>query len=177
MGAGMPPVQQHPFPTSVPTAFPSAFPTKSPTVVDSSPSGPRIARLVLVNAERNQVMTEPSLDTTSVVVLDRTVLPSFTIAAQMDNDNDNDDEQQQQHNQNVGSVVFRVNGMRVQTENFAPYCIAGDQRGNYHAWHVDGSIASDGSADKDVVVSATAYTERSANGVAGPTVTVTLWIL
>lgn len=55
----------------------------------------------------------------------------------------------------VGSVEFLVNGSSVQTENTAPYALAGDSNGNFSAWNW-----SPGS----YTVTARPYTQSNRNG-------------
>lgn len=53
------------------------------------------------------------------------------------------------------SIVFEVNGSKVQTENAAPYAIAGDGRGNYNAWNYPMG---------EVTIRATAYSKKKGQG-------------
>ena len=58
----------------------------------------------------------------------------------------------------IGSVVFELNGGKVQTENAAPYALAGDTGGNYLPWKY--SVGSQ-------TIRATPYSKESGGGTAG----------
>jgi hypothetical protein len=69
----------------------------------------------------------------------------------------------------VGSVRFGLNGNANHlTENVAPYALAGDVNGDYHAWTL--GLGSH-------VVTATPYSGSNASGSAGTTLTTTLTIV
>ena len=129
-------------------SFPTQFPTRAHRVV------PHITRLVLLDAAQNQDVSRPALDTSSWVVLDRFVLPPFTICAHADD--------------SVGSVLFYVNGKLERKESFGPYCIAGDHGGDYVAWNV-------GQGEYKII--AIPFSEKSGGGTHGFPVSVTLWII
>lgn len=65
------------------------------------------------------------------------------------------------------SVVFTVNGQEVQTENVAPYAIAGDSNGTYGAWRYPTG---------EVTIRATAYASKNGNGQARGCFEVTVTI-
>ncbi len=59
---------------------------------------------------------------------------------------------------NVGSVRFEVDGRTVQTENVAPYALAGDRNGDYGAWSIEPGRHT---------LKATPYPQGGARGEAG----------
>lgn len=68
-----------------------------------------------------------------------------------------------------GSVVFRVNGSKVRTENAAPFSLAGDNNGDYNAW-------PQGTVPGTYVLTATSYSEANGQGAPGESLTVTFTI-
>lgn len=69
---------------------------------------------------------------------------------------------------NPGSVVFKVNGTSVRTENGAPYSLGGDVNGDYAEW----TGANPGS----YTLTATVYSQPGGTGTAGESLTVTFTI-
>lgn len=117
---------------------------------------PRITSLTLVNARDNHDMF-PLHDG---VVLNRQALPPFSICANVEDGTV------------VGSVLFHVNDRLEKKESFAPYCIAGDARGDYHPW----MVFTNGIGG-EYEVTATPYSAKKGQGTPGLPVTVTVWIL
>jgi membrane protein required for beta-lactamase induction len=68
----------------------------------------------------------------------------------------------------VASVIFKLDGTVVQTENSAPYAIAGDSNGAYNAWKP--ALGSH-------ILVATPYSGASGTGTVGPSITVSFTVV
>ena len=131
-------------PSMAPSSVPSSTPSESPVISEL----PRIEALFLVDANSNQDLMMLS----GHMILDQSSLPPFSIRAEASG---------------VGSVVFLTNGSP-KTENYKPYVIAGDQKGNYHPW-----LVSTGFYEIVVIP----YSERKLQGTEGSPVVVQLTII
>lgn len=113
------------------------------------PSGIRVTRLVLVNAETNQdIMT-----LTNGAVINLNNLPTKKLNIRADTEGD------------IGSVRFT--GSESRTENVAPYALKGDNNGNYDDWRPNSG---------SYTITATPYENQKAGGTAGTAVTVSFTV-
>ncbi|MEO1214397.1 MAG: T9SS type A sorting domain-containing protein [Bacteroidota bacterium] len=69
----------------------------------------------------------------------------------------------------IGSVIFKLNGHRVRTENFAPYALAGDRNGDY--FHIPVVLPG------TYTLMATPYSQRNGRGAMGSPYMVTFTIV
>ncbi len=125
--------------------------TPEPTE-DPNPSGPRILRLILVNADNNTdigILNDGD-------ILNLAALPTnnFSIRAETEPNV-------------VGSVAFNLNGT-LNTENVVPYALGGDVNGNYNGWTPN--LTS-------YTLTVTPYTDGNASGTAGETVIVNFEVI
>ncbi|TRX51185.1 HYR domain-containing protein [Fulvivirga sp. M361] len=99
--------------------------------------------------DKEDVIVRQLNDTDSI---DVAVLPTFDISADF-------------NSTNIGSVIFELDGEKVQTENRAPYSAGGSPGGNFRNFReVQPGVNT---------LTATAYTSRNGNGIAGVPVSVT----
>lgn len=68
----------------------------------------------------------------------------------------------------TGSVVFELDGSEHRTENDAPYALAGDNRGNYHAWSPTPGAHT---------LTATPYSQDDGHGAVGAALAITLTVV
>lgn len=68
----------------------------------------------------------------------------------------------------VGSVVFNLNGGDEQTENVAPYALAGDSSGDFNNWNY--SLTS-------YTLTATPYSGSNGSGTPGTPLSISFWIV
>ena len=133
----------------------SASDEVSITVNPAPPSGPRVASLTLINADTDQPLAgfDPLQDG---VTLDFATLPTQNLSIRA-------------NATDVGSVRFDLDGVvNYQTENGAPYALAGDNSGDYNAW-----TPSLGSHTVTVVP----YPEANLGGTAGTPLTITFTVV
>ena len=132
--------------------------TKNVAVTATAPSGPAVTRLVLVNADTDQVIRPlVSGDT-----LDYQALGTQNLSIRADTSP-----------ATVGSVSFTLDGKPYRIESYAPYTSAGDG-GNSSG--TDYYPMSPALALGGHTLTATAYTDRSAGGAAGAALTVSFTV-
>ncbi len=113
-----------PCPTSTPTPLPTATSTPDPsaTATNTPPPGDAVVSFTLIDADSDQPV--PAFDP----IPDGATINLFDLGLQNISIRANTSPTQ------VGSVVFNLNGNDVQTENVAPYALAGDSNGNFNPW-------------------------------------------
>ncbi len=132
--------------------------TKNVTVTATAPSGPAVTRLVLVNADTDQVIRPlVSGDT-----LDYQALGTSNLNIRADTSP-----------ATVGSVSFVLDGKPYRIESYAPYTSAGDGGNSIGTdyYPMSPALALGGHT-----LTATAYTDRSAGGTAGAALTVSFTV-
>ena len=123
-------------------------PTKPLTVNETPSAGPRVLKIVVVDAKENKDL----FDLENGQVLDLDSLADISLRVDVTEP------------QNVGSVAFKLDGQVVRVENKAPYAIAGDfPQGNFNPWKVEPGTH---------VVSVSSYSSRGAKGDEGDALTV-----
>lgn len=141
---------------SSPTArltMPAASVSVKATYKTGTHSTTSVAALVLINADTNQPIAgfNPIPDGAT---LNLATLPTKRLNVQAVT-----------NPSVIGSVRFRLNGSVHRTESTAPFALAGDTSGDYLPWTPTLG---------QLTISATPYTEASAAGTAGPSMTVRL---
>ena len=111
-----------------------------------------VTDLMLVNATTNSDLNPMSNGDT----IDLSVLPSFSVRADVCSEPD------------VESVVFKLGGNVIRTENIAPYTVKGDNNGNYTPWPLSAGTYT---------LMATPYSGNNAGGNAGVAKTVTFHVV
>lgn len=136
---GLAMISTTPTPTLTPTPTPTLTPTPTPSFYISS--------LTLVNAA-----TDTDIATlTNGYNVDLGTYPSISIRANPVGA--------------VESVVFSVDASPVQTENLVPYCIAGDNSGDYNAWSAPSGTHT---------ISAVPYDQDGGSGSSGGSVSLSI---
>lgn len=117
------------------------------TVATSSLHGLSVTRLSIMDAERD-IPLGPLADGSTLAL---SMYPAISLRADTSGA--------------VGSVVFSINGTRVQTESTPPYAIAGDSFGDFSPWQVPLG---------PVTITAVPYSNDGGAGTAGPAFSVTV---
>ena len=113
---------------------------------------PRVVNLVLIDTRRGDNLLTLSNET----VVDKSVLPQFTVRAVT-------------RPTQIGSVVFWVNDKVEKTENFEPYVIAGDVRGQrYHRWPIGRG---------EYNITAVPFAEKNGRGMEGKAVSAMITVV
>jgi hypothetical protein len=136
---------------STPTAATATAttPPVTSTATVSATNGPAVTRLLLINADTNRAIGP----LTEGATLDLATLPTRNLSVQA-----------LTNPTRVGSVRFDLdNGAKVQTENTAPYALAGDTRGDFLPWTPSAGAHS---------LTVTAHSGRAASGTPGAPITV-----
>ncbi|MEM9327307.1 MAG: T9SS type A sorting domain-containing protein, partial [Bacteroidota bacterium] len=108
-----------------------------------------ISAFFLVETKANT--TIGALEDGDVLHFSKSVFDHLSIIAKTDGDR-------------IGSVVFFLDGKKIKTENYEPYAIAGDNRGDYKAFQFEAGNHE---------LTAIAFTGRHGTGTAGGSLTVT----
>eukprot|EP00977_Amphora_coffeiformis_P009135 scaffold2072_cov162-Amphora_coffeaeformis.AAC.3 len=136
------------------TAWSVSIPKPSLMIVDvAMPPGDRIVQLLLVDTSLGEDLMKLSDGT----IIDMSSLPEFTIRAVT-------------QPQDVGSVLFSVDGRIVKIENREPYAIAGDniRTGDFFLWRVKLG---------EYNISATPFTETNGEGLEGEALSLSITVV
>ena len=114
----------------------------------------RVVELRLVNADNGNFIKV--LNNGSII--DRQINPNYNIVAVTEDCN----------GQTVESVLFRLNGNKFQTENFAPYAMGGDLSGSFKNLNLEVG---------NQTIKATPFTQNKGNGNAGTSVEIIVTVI
>jgi CSLREA domain-containing protein len=120
----------------------------SSSAAGDMPSGPRLGSFWIVDADANIVWDRLPFD--DLIDLDHTPDPLNIIVDAEDP---------------VGSIVFTLDGVPVNTENVEPYAMGGDNSGDYHPLTLPTGFH---------IIEATGYTGPNGTGDAGPSAIVSV---
>ncbi|MCL4838829.1 MAG: glycine--tRNA ligase subunit beta, partial [Thermoanaerobaculia bacterium] len=134
--------------TSTPTPTPTSTPTPTPTTAAETMA---VTQLMLVNADTDRDLWP----LVNGATLDFATLPTRNLSVRAEVAG------------SVGSVVFSLDGKRIQTESIVPYTIAGDTNGDYNPW-------TPPVGSRTLIV--TPYSAAGASGSSGTALTVSFTV-
>jgi len=112
-----------------------------------------VSSFTLINSATDAVIG-PLVDG---AVIDLSVTGPINVRANVCNEN------------NIESVIFKLNGRRYRIENYSPYALAGDNPArNYHTWNVQPGVYT---------ILATPFSNNNGSGTAGTPLSITITII